>query len=52
MVLATYAVDTWFPGRGTSPRTGTLLFCLPYAGGSAAAFHGWNDRVEPDIECL
>jgi len=48
---ATYAVDRWFPGRAT-PRTGTLLFCLPYAGGSATAFHGWHERLPQDVACL
>lgn len=48
---ATYAIDSWFPQSGV-PRTGTLLFCLPYAGGSATAFHGWDDCLPPDIHCL
>jgi hypothetical protein len=26
------------------------LFCLPYAGGSAAVFHGWQSAVPDDVE--
>jgi len=26
------------------------LFCLPFAGGSAAVFHGWGERLKPDVE--
>ena len=26
------------------------LFCLPFAGGSASAFHGWGERMSPHIE--
>jgi len=49
---AAYALDTWFPGESTGRRSDTLLFCLPYAGGSAVAFHGWRERLLPDVECL
>ena len=28
------------------------LFCLPYAGGSAAVFRGWPARLHPDIELV
>ena len=26
------------------------LFCLPFAGGSSAVFHGWGARLKPEIE--
>jgi medium-chain acyl-[acyl-carrier-protein] hydrolase len=26
------------------------LYCLPYAGGSAAVFSGWGERLKPEIE--
>lgn len=28
------------------------LFCFPYAGGSAAAFFDWSERLGADIECV
>lgn len=26
------------------------LFCLPFAGGTAAVFHGWGERLRPEVE--
>ncbi len=37
------------PGRsGTEPRL--RLFCLPYAGGGAAAYAQWATRLPPEVE--
>jgi medium-chain acyl-[acyl-carrier-protein] hydrolase len=32
------------------PEARVRLFCLPFAGGSAAVFHGWGERLKPEIE--
>src|SRR5215831_8066939 len=29
-----------------------LLFCFPYAGGSAAVFNKWNQYLDPNIELV
>ena len=34
---------------GLSPRA-TQLFCLPYAGGSAAVYRTWIGRLRPEVE--
>jgi medium-chain acyl-[acyl-carrier-protein] hydrolase len=28
------------------------VICIPYAGGSASAFRGWDELLPPDVECL
>lgn len=33
-----------------APEAAARLFCLPFAGGSAAVFHGWGERLKPDVE--
>ena len=33
----------WFCSREPLEESGVRLFCLPYAGGSAAAFRGWGE---------
>ncbi len=42
--------NPWFgrnePGQGAAFR----LFCLPYAGGSAAAYRDWHDLAPPGIQ--
>jgi surfactin synthase thioesterase subunit len=35
--------SAWFPGADAA--RGTRLFCLPYAGGGAGAFAGWQQRL-------
>lgn len=37
----------WLAGRELSPRAELRLFCLPYAGGGAAAYRRWQS-VAPD----
>jgi surfactin synthase thioesterase subunit len=36
--------------RQSSPQARLRLFCFPYAGGSAAAFAGWQAALGPEIE--
>jgi len=39
----------WFPFPPRRPDAGLRLFCLPYAGGGSAIFHGWADHL-PGID--
>ncbi|MEU2494307.1 alpha/beta fold hydrolase [Streptomyces sp. NPDC007883] len=42
--------DRWVL-RPPRERAGRMrLICVPYAGGSAAAFHGWGDVLPPAVE--
>lgn len=36
--------------RPNGPARRLRLYCFPYAGGSAAAFAGWQEALGPDIE--
>jgi surfactin synthase thioesterase subunit len=36
--------------RQPSPHRRMRLYCFPYAGGSAAAFAGWQEALGPEIE--
>jgi surfactin synthase thioesterase subunit len=38
---------SWLAGRDPDPGAAVRLFCLPYAGGNASAYHGWRD-VAPE----
>lgn len=40
----------WFPYVKPRPAARVRLFCLPYAGGSAAIFRKWPDLLPPFIE--
>ncbi|GLX00438.1 thioesterase domain-containing protein [Microtetraspora sp. NBRC 16547] len=42
----------WFVSPAPRPGAAALLFCLPYAGGGASAFHGWAADADPRIEVL
>ena len=39
-----------FVRQAASSQPRVRLFCLPFAGGSAAVFAGWGERLKPDIE--
>ena len=39
-----------FARQTPAPEARIRLFCLPFAGGSAAIFHGWGARLKPEIE--
>ncbi|WBC16752.1 alpha/beta fold hydrolase [Micromonospora sp. WMMA1998] len=38
------------PYRRSTATPRIRLYCLPFAGGSAAAYLGWADRLPPDVE--
>ncbi|MGV1008331.1 MAG: thioesterase II family protein [Dermatophilaceae bacterium] len=40
----------WFLSRPASTDAAHRLFCLPYAGGSAAAYRDWHERLHPDVQ--
>lgn len=44
------AVERWFPYRQPRPDARLRLFCFPYAGGSAAAFRGWQGELPEAVE--
>jgi len=44
--------DGWLPFSRHHPRVGLPLFCLPYAGGGAAAFRQWREALSPAIDPL
>jgi surfactin synthase thioesterase subunit/glycosyltransferase involved in cell wall biosynthesis len=43
----TTTVSFWFPSAELKPGAKLRLFCFPYAGGGASAFHGWADSLSP-----
>ncbi len=42
----------WFVVPRPRPDAAAQLFCLPYAGAGASAFHGWSGTIGPEIELL
>lgn len=42
----------WFLKAAPHVEPRSRLFCLPYAGGSAAIYRGWRDLLPADIEVL
>lgn len=42
--------DRWFPFRSTRAEARLRLFCLPYAGGSAGVFRGWERELPAAVE--
>lgn len=42
--------SSWFIGPASSTQPQLRLFCLPYAGGGAAAYARWNDLLPPTVE--
>ena len=42
--------DTWFRCSRPSADARVRLFCFPFAGGGAAAFHAWGRNAPPEIE--
>jgi surfactin synthase thioesterase subunit len=47
--VASSASQTWFPFRKSTPGGSVRLVCLPFVGGSAAAFRFWRD-LAPGVE--
>ena len=48
--MSTQSVIAKFARQVPVPDARVRLFCLPFAGGSAAVFHGWGERLRPEIE--
>lgn len=44
------APSAWISRRASGPEARLQLLCFPYAGGTAASFHGWSARLPPGIE--
>ena len=44
--------DGWLVFPRPTPSARLRLFCFPYAGGNAATYRGWIDRLAPDIELV
>jgi medium-chain acyl-[acyl-carrier-protein] hydrolase len=42
--------DRWVLRPALKPEAALRLICVPYAGGSAAVFHGWGESLPPLIE--
>lgn len=42
----------WFLVTRPKPNARFRMFCVPYAGGSATAYMGWEALVPPDIELV
>jgi surfactin synthase thioesterase subunit len=42
----------WFVCPQPRPTAAAQLFCLPYAGAGASAFHRWPAAIDPDVEVL
>lgn len=42
--------ERWFATRVPRPQAPLRLYCLPYAGGSAALFNGWGAALGEQIE--
>ncbi|MCP3101722.1 alpha/beta fold hydrolase [Myxococcus sp. K15C18031901] len=42
--------ERWFPTRKPLPDARLRLFCVPFAGGTVAAFNGWSALLPPGVE--
>ncbi|WP_327091146.1 lantibiotic dehydratase [Nonomuraea sp. NBC_01738] len=45
-------MSRWLNVLHPRPHARALLFCLPYAGSGAVAFHGWAAAADPGLEVL
>jgi medium-chain acyl-[acyl-carrier-protein] hydrolase len=43
---------TWFPYLKARPQARMRLFCFPYAGGGAALYRNWSERLPVAVEIL
>ncbi len=41
--------NAWLPAKGCNHWEQHFLFCLPYAGGSAAVFRDWSEHIPPEL---
>src|SRR5262245_55210257 len=44
--------NRYFVRAAARPHARLRLACFPHAGGSAAMFHSWSDRLPPEIEVI
>ena len=44
--------SSWFRKLGRRTVTDGRLFCFPHAGGTAASFRHWSDRLPPRLEAV
>lgn len=51
-MIAAIATSRWFSRPRPSPDARLRLWCLPFAGGGAAAWHPWAPALGPDIEVV
>ncbi|NJQ04502.1 thioesterase II family protein [Streptomyces lonarensis] len=51
-MTTTDGVPGWFPGGPPRPTAGVRLFCLPYAGGGASAYHDWPEALGPEVDVV
>lgn len=42
--------EPWIPSFRPNPQARLRLFCFPYAGGGASAFHGWSNALPRGIQ--
>lgn len=42
--------DPWLTNSRPNPRAVVRLFCFPYAGGRAAIYRNWPERLPPTVE--
>jgi medium-chain acyl-[acyl-carrier-protein] hydrolase len=50
MIHPDHKQHAWCSPPRTSGKTGRRLFCLPHAGGTAAAFTGWDATMPSSVE--
>jgi surfactin synthase thioesterase subunit len=43
------AAEAWFPTVDARPQARLRLFCLPHAGGGAAAYYRWVEKLAPEV---
>jgi acyl transferase domain-containing protein/surfactin synthase thioesterase subunit/acyl carrier protein len=51
-VAAPTAGGGWLIFHHPNPRATMRLFCFPFAGGGAATFRSWTQRLDPSIELV
>jgi surfactin synthase thioesterase subunit len=42
----------WFSRTRRQPESACVLFCLPYSGGGASIYHGWQHLLGPRVEVV
>jgi len=47
-----FAISPWFYTNKPNPAAKLRVFCFPYAGGNAAIFNEWYNKLDIDIEVV